>query len=62
MFDCLKPLKLKPPTQLPTNLEVGKAIAFERAKEMMIREQFSKQQGGFKMKTNEVFKKIADEI
>ena len=41
VFGLLRPIKTTSPTQLPSNNDVGKAVAYQKGKEDMIRSRFT---------------------
>ena len=51
------------PTQLPTYSDIGKYVAYIKAKENMIRTQFKEKKSGFKnFKNADIFDKVANDI
>ena len=63
VFGLLRPLKTDVPTQLPTYSDIGKYVAYIKAKENMIRSQFKEKKSGLKFfKNADIFDKVANDI
>ena len=60
VFGRLEPLKVTQPFHLPTYRMVGKAIAFERGKRGMIRNEFGGKDGVWS--NDEVYTKVVEDL